>query len=141
MKKLISFAFVIMATVLLLCACSHTEAVEMANCTECHAEHPKEYLIRAFSEYRVCPSCAERQISTYKNQRESVSDSVENYGEYISDDDDYMVVEKSECNWCGNYAPADLYDENGERICIDCITEALQNDKVARAIRNYVEYG
>ena len=62
------------------------------------------------------------------------------HNEYISDDD-YMVFEMSECIWCGNYAPSDLYDENGERICIDCITEALQNDKVARAIRNYFEYG
>ena len=68
-------------------------------------------------------------------------DSVYGAGSYISDDEDYMVLEKAECNWCGNYAPADLYDQNGERICIDCITEALQDDNVARAIQNYIEYG
>ena len=141
MKKLIAISCVVMLVIFSLCACTQTETVEMANCTECHGEYPKVYLIRAFSEYRVCPSCAERQIIAYKTQQESITDSVETYGEYISDDEDYMVVEKAECNWCGNYAPSDLYDENGERICIDCITEALQNDKVARAIRNYFEYG
>jgi hypothetical protein len=129
----------LMLCALILSACSSSVPTEF--CGDCGAEYPEKYGVRDFYGYTVCPSCAEQQIREYVNEQESAYNSIENYGEYIADDEDYMVVEKSECSWCGNYAPSDLYDENGERICIDCITEALQDSKVARAIRNYIEYG
>ena len=92
----------------------------------------------------MCTDCAQNQINDHIQNQENMKSDIKYNGEYIPDIDyfeDYLVVKKSECNWCGNYAPSDLYDKNGERICIDCITEALQNDKVARAIQNYVENG
>ena len=113
-------------------------------CASCATFFPEQYGIWGFDGDRVCPRCAQTQIHEQIQDQQSMKESVETNGEYIPDIDyleDYLVVEKSECNWCGNYAPSDLYDQNGERICIDCITEALQNDKVARAIWNYIENG
>lgn len=134
MKKLLSLLVVIF--VLTGCASAGT----MVKCGDCSSEYPEKYGVIDFFGDTVCPSCAEDQIGYFVEAQEEAYDSVQNYGEYVSDDD-YMVVEKSACNWCGNYAPSDLYDQNGERICIDCITEALQDDKVARAVWNYCEYG
>ena len=52
-----------------------------------------------------------------------------------------MIVECTGCSFCGYYAPTALHDQNGERICIDCVTKALEDDKVARAVWNYYEIG
>ena len=139
MKRII---VALVCMVLLLCGCAESESMD--NCWDCGVEYPEKYGIWGFDGNVICPYCAQDQINEQIRDQESMKSSIEDHGEYIPDIDyleDYLVVEKSECNWCGNYAPSDLYDENGERICIDCITEALQNDKVARAIRNYFEYG
>lgn len=134
MKKLVYLLVVVFA----LSGCTSTD--NMVKCGECDSEYPEKYGVSDFFGDTVCPSCAEDQISFFVEAREEAYDSVQSNGDYVSDDD-YLVIEKSECNWCGNYAPSDLYDQNGERICIDCITEALQDDNVARAVWNYYEYG
>ena len=51
--------------------------------------------------------------------------------------EDTLIVDSDVCAWCGNPAPASLCNEFGNAICITCITEALQNEDVAKAIYNY----
>lgn len=138
MKKFMQITCLLLF-ICVLSGCGSSEPT--TTCGDCGAKFPEKYAIRDFFGDTVCPECAQFQIDMYANQQEEMMDSVYDSGSYISDSEDYMVLEKAECNWCGNYAPADLYDQNGERICIDCITEALQDDNVARAIQNYIEYG
>ena len=113
-------------------------------CDKCNSAIIKGYEITGFSTFYndsvLCPYCANREILAQAKEKDAAYDEIEANGLYLTDDG-YMVVEQTMCEWCGCWAPFNLYDENGTRICIDCITEALQNDKVARAIRNYVEYG
>lgn len=142
MKKYNSLFLLFLVVSMILCSCSNSERIE--NCSFCGAENPEKYGIWDFYGNKVCTDCAQNQINDHIQNQENMKSDIKYNGEYIPDIDyfeDYLVVKKSECNWCGNYAPSDLYDKNGERICIDCITEALQNDKVARAIQNYVENG
>jgi len=105
-------------------------------CDSCYKKFDENFNFAGFNDSfygydYLCPNCIQQDI-------DSVTD---DYGGCIPNDGDSMVIERAECNWCGNDAPADLYDENGERICIDCITEALQDSNVARALQNYFEYG
>lgn len=114
----------------------------MDKCWDCGTEYPEKYGIWGFDGNVICPSCAQTQISEQIHDQQSMKSSVEAHGEYSPDIDyleDYLVVEKSECNWCGNAAPSDLRMDNGEAVCIDCISEALQDKSVAKAIWKYIE--
>ena len=105
-------------------------------CDNCHKKFDEDFNSTDFDDplniYKyLCPNCLLDDIGFV----------IDAYYQYGLDDGDSMIVERAECNWCGNDAPADLYDENDESICIDCITEALHNRNVARAVQNYLEYG
>lgn len=135
MKKLLGIISLLFVCVLFGC----DESEPMITCRNCKTDFTEQYAISDFYGRTVCTECIQQQISDHINQQEEMRDSIVTYGEYIFDDEDYMVVEKSECNWCGNYAPSNLYDENYERICINCITEALHDKQVAKAIRKYTD--
>lgn len=80
----------------------------------------------------ICPKCV---YGDYRALLEALKERPNAFSE------DFMVVKATECVWCSSLAPDDLVDINGERLCIACVSDALQNDKVASAFDHYREYG
>lgn len=105
---------------------------DMTYCEECDTKVPSKYTNDVFGNW-VCPDCA---YAAYKNDLEWYQSALE-----VSPDNGAMIVEVVVCDWCGWYAPDTLFDKDGNFLCIDCITEALQDGNVARAVWNYFEYG
>ena len=78
---------------------------------------------------------------------ECENDVNESYKSFIDDNNvffdsnDTLILDATMCDWCGNVAPSDLYDQFGNRICISCITTAINDKNVAKALNRYFEYG
>lgn len=107
-------------------------AAEMAG-DELSIKEQNEIYDKAYedaSRNTICPKCV---YGDYRALLEALRERPDAFSE------DTFIVEKSECNWCGNYAPSDLRMDNDEPVCIDCITEALHDEKVAKAILEYIE--
>ena len=82
------------------------------------------------SKNTVCPSCV---YSDFSEIIEKIAERPYAFSE------DVFYVKKAECAWCGNLAPADLYNVDGDRICTDCISEALQDKRLSIALEEYSE--
>lgn len=78
----------------------------------------------------VCHRCAYRD---YREIMEEITERPYAFSE------DVFYVKKADCVWCGDLAPEDLRNQNGDPICIDCISEALQDDIISIALEEYSE--
>lgn len=103
---------------------------ESVYCHYCDREMPEEFAYN-YNDENVCPRCV-------YGDYDSILEHLESMPNIFSED--CLVLERAECNICGNAAPMDLYTDNGESICVDCATEAFQDPKVANAVWRFFEY-
>lgn len=100
-------------------------------CASCSEKVPAKYGIVIDDEF-FCPECAVQLVRAESYRELQALENVL---------DESIILEKSECSWCGNPAPSGLIAQNEEHYCISCVTEALQNDNVFSAFMRFLEYG
>ena len=120
--------------------------LSMEECWRCESEYPTIYGVRDFYGNIICIDCMRSEMAELSSGELGICAKCnepysKNWHAGYGLCEDCFDENYRECSQCGNYAPTSLYDQYDECICEDCITEALHDKNVARAVQRYFEYG